>query len=45
MGEQEKLQKQQLEFDFDYVFAIALLQHIPGKDLQVLAMKQLKNKN
>jgi len=29
---------------FDYVFCIAVLHHIPGKDLRILALKQLKNK-
>ena len=32
------------ELNFDYVFCIAVLQHIPGKDLQIKALKQLKNK-
>ncbi|MCK5320288.1 methyltransferase domain-containing protein [Candidatus Parcubacteria bacterium] len=32
------------ELNFDYVFCIAVLQHIPGKDLQINALKQLKNK-
>lgn len=32
------------EINFDYVFCIAVLQHIPGKDLQIQAMRQLKNK-
>lgn len=32
------------EVDFDYVFSIAVLQHIPGRNLQVQALKQLKNK-
>lgn len=32
------------EVDFDYVFSIAVLQHIPGQSLQVQALKQLKNK-
>jgi len=31
-------------FDFDYVFSIAVLQHIPGKDLQIQSLRQLKNK-
>jgi len=29
---------------FDYVFCVAVLQHIPGSDLQIAALKQLKNK-
>jgi SAM-dependent methyltransferase len=29
---------------FDYVYAVAVLQHIPGSDLQIAALKQLKNK-
>ncbi|OGF26190.1 hypothetical protein A2331_01930 [Candidatus Falkowbacteria bacterium RIFOXYB2_FULL_34_18] len=32
------------QIDFDYVFCIAVLQHIPGKKLQIDALKQLKNK-
>ncbi len=32
------------ELDFDYVFAVAVLQHIPGKNLQIKALRQLKNK-
>jgi len=32
------------EYNFDYVFAIAVLQHIPGRDLQIIALRQLKNK-
>ncbi len=32
------------ELNFDYIFCIAVLQHIPGKDLQIKALKQLKNK-
>lgn len=32
------------DYDFDYVFCIAVLQHLPGKDLRVQALKQLKNK-
>lgn len=31
-------------FDFDYVFSIAVLQHIPGKTLQIQSLRQLKNK-
>jgi len=29
---------------FDHVFCIAVLQHIPGKDLQIEALRQMKNK-
>ena len=32
------------EMDFDYVFAIALLHHLPGEELRLKALKQLKNK-
>lgn len=32
------------ELNFDYVFSIAVLHHIPGQDLQVKALRQLKNK-
>ena len=32
------------ELDYDYVFCIAVLQHIPGKDMQIKALRQLKNK-
>lgn len=32
------------EINFDYVFAVAVLQHIPGRDLQIAALKQMKNK-
>ncbi len=32
------------EVNFDYVFCIAVLHHLPGKDLQIQAIKQLKNK-
>ena len=32
------------EFDFDYVFCVATLQHLPGRALQIDALKQLKNK-
>ncbi|MCX6796645.1 MAG: class I SAM-dependent methyltransferase [Candidatus Falkowbacteria bacterium] len=32
------------EINFDYVFCIAVLQHIPGKNLQIDALKQLRNK-
>ncbi len=30
--------------NFDCVYSIAVLQHIPGHDLQIAALKQLKNK-
>lgn len=32
------------EINFNYVFCIAVLQHIPGKDLQIEVLRQLKNK-
>ncbi len=32
------------EYDFDYVFCIAVLHHLPGKNLQIQALRQLKNK-
>jgi tRNA (uracil-5-)-methyltransferase TRM9 len=32
------------EYDFDYVFCIAVLHHLPGKDLRLQALRQLKNK-
>lgn len=32
------------EIDYDYVFCIAVLHHLPGMDLRVKALKQLKNK-
>ncbi|MBU4374957.1 class I SAM-dependent methyltransferase [Patescibacteria group bacterium] len=32
------------EVNFDYVFCVAVLHHIPGKDLRVKALRQLKNK-
>jgi len=32
------------EVNFDYVFCIAVLHHIPGKDLRIKALRQLKNK-
>jgi tRNA (uracil-5-)-methyltransferase TRM9 len=32
------------EYDFDYVYCIAVLQHLPGVDLRLQALKQLKNK-
>lgn len=30
--------------DFDFVFCIAVLHHIPGRDLRIALLKQLKNK-
>lgn len=32
------------EINFDYVFCVAVLQHIPSKDLRIAALRQLKNK-
>ena len=32
------------EYDFDFVFCIAVLHHLPGEDLRLAALKQLKNK-
>lgn len=32
------------ELNFDYVFCIAVFHHIPGRDLRIQALKQLKNK-
>lgn len=32
------------EVNFDYVFAVAVLHHLPGKNLRIQALKQLKNK-
>jgi SAM-dependent methyltransferase len=32
------------EYAFDYVFCVAVLQHLPGADLRLQALKQLKNK-
>lgn len=32
------------ETEFDYVFCIAVLQHIPGEKLRIQALRQLKNK-
>jgi tRNA (uracil-5-)-methyltransferase TRM9 len=32
------------EVDFDYVFCIAVLHHLPGRELRVAALKQLRNK-
>lgn len=32
------------EVDFDWVFSVAVLHHLPGKDLRVRALKQMRNK-
>ena len=32
------------DINFDFVFCIAVLHHIPGRDLRVAAIRQLKNK-
>jgi len=32
------------EINFDYIFCIAVLHHLPGNDLRIAALKQLKNK-
>lgn len=32
------------EYDFDHVLAIAVIHHLPGEDLRVKALKQLRNK-
>ncbi|MEI6596849.1 MAG: class I SAM-dependent methyltransferase [bacterium] len=32
------------EKDFDYIFCIAVLHHLPGEDLRLKALKQMKNK-
>lgn len=32
------------EKDFDYIFCIAVLHHLPGDDLKVKALEQMKNK-
>ena len=32
------------ELDFDWVFCVAVLHHIPGKDLRLDAIRQLRNK-
>jgi tRNA (uracil-5-)-methyltransferase TRM9 len=32
------------EYDFDYVFCVAVLHHLPGRDMRLQALKQLKNK-
>ncbi len=32
------------EINFDYVFCLAVLHHLPGKNLRVQALRQLKNK-
>lgn len=38
--ELDKLEKN----NFDYIFCIAVLNHLPGKDLQIKALEQMKNK-
>ncbi len=32
------------DYDFDYVFCVAVLHHLPGEDLRLQALRQLKNK-
>jgi SAM-dependent methyltransferase len=32
------------QFNFDYVFCVAVLHHLPGENLQIDALRQLKNK-
>ncbi|MEA3398800.1 MAG: class I SAM-dependent methyltransferase, partial [Patescibacteria group bacterium] len=32
------------QINFDHVFSIAVMHHLPGKDLRVQAVKQMKNK-
>jgi len=32
------------EHDFDYIFCVAVLHHLPGEDLRVQALKQMKDK-
>jgi tRNA (uracil-5-)-methyltransferase TRM9 len=32
------------EYGFDHIFSVAVMHHIPGKDLRIKALKQLKNK-
>jgi 2-polyprenyl-3-methyl-5-hydroxy-6-metoxy-1,4-benzoquinol methylase len=32
------------EYNFDYVFSVAVIHHIPGEKLRIQALKQLKNK-
>jgi SAM-dependent methyltransferase len=32
------------ETDFDLVFSVAVLHHLPGRDLQIQALRQLRNK-
>ena len=32
------------EVNFDYVFSVALFHHLPGQDLRIAALRQLKNK-
>lgn len=33
-----------LENNFDYIFCVAVLHHLPGEDLRIQALKQMKNK-
>ena len=32
------------EINFDHIFAVSVLHHLPGKDLQIKALKQFRNK-
>ena len=32
------------DIDYDYIFCIATLHHLPGNDLRIMALKQMKNK-
>jgi SAM-dependent methyltransferase len=32
------------EYDFDYIFAVAVLHHLPGRKLQIDALKQMRSK-
>lgn len=32
------------DLNFDYLFCVAVLHHLPGADLQIAALKQMKNK-
>jgi SAM-dependent methyltransferase len=32
------------QINFDYIFCVAVLHHLPGQDLRIQALKQLKNK-
>ncbi len=32
------------EYNFDFVFCVALFHHLPGKELRIKALRQLKNK-